>query len=437
MADVRSTTRRGLASAAAVTGGLLAAACGQATNTPQPASKNAAPVTLRVSSWLVEPPSVEAYTKHLIEPFKQESPATTVTVEPMAFSVYPEKLQAYGASNDLPDVIEVSYAWFPEWVKLGWLENLDSVIKRDKVAPAEYDRTVIGMGKWPYEKGPTFSWWTMMGIGTFYYNKSMFDREGQKYPDENWTWDQAADVAKRLTRPGQQWGLHLGSYEASLLHSYGASVLNEDATKCLLDTPASIKAHQFWADLFLKHRVAGTTQEYRDAGASGDAFAAGKIGMYLHGSYQVGRYRQDIKDFQWDVAPLPKGPAGRAVLISGNPSHAVSAPGKNKDRAWEFLRWWITKQNAKQVVLPGNTPTRLAAAKEWTEEQKKEAAPKNIAFITEGAQKSGKRAETGLRQADWNKVWGDARSAINAGRVPAEQGLREATQQIDRILKGA
>ena len=313
------------------------AACGQAGGTSPPGAASAAPVALRVTSWLVEQPSVEAYAKHLVEPFTQESPGTTITVEATAFAAYPEKLQAYGASGDLPDLLEVSYAWFPEWVKLGWLENLDAVIKRDRISAADYDRTVIGMGKWPYEKGPTYSWWTMMGIATFYYNKALFDREGQKYPDESWTWDQAVEVAKRLTRPGQQWGLHVGSYEASLLYAYGGSILNADATKCLLDQPGSIKAHQFWADLFLKHKVSGTSQEYRDAGATGDVFAAGKVGLYLHGSYQIGRYRQEIKDFPWDVAPLPKGPAGRAVLISGNPSHAPrrrrgstrTAPGRS------------------------------------------------------------------------------------------------------------
>jgi len=428
----RNVSRRAVLAASPPPG--LVPACGAAGQAP---TKGTTPVSLRITSWLVEQPSVEAYKSHLIEPYKQESPSTTIAVEATAFSTYPEKLQAYGASGDLPDIIEVSYAWFPEWIKLGWFENLDAVIKRDKINLAEFDKTVTGMGKWPYEKGSTYSWWTMMGIGAFYYNKSMFDREGQKYPDDSWTWDQAVDVGRRLTKPGQQWGLHIGSYEASLLYAYGGSIMNDDATKCLLDSPASVKAHQFWSDLFLKHKVSGAGQEYRDAGAPGDVFAAGKMGMYLHGSYQIGRYRKDIKDFQWDVAPLPRGPAGRAVLISGNPSHAVAAAGKNKDRAWEFLRWWVTKQNARQVVLPGNTPTRLTAAKEWIEEQKKEAAPKSITFITDGAQKSGKRAETGIRNAEWNKILSDTRSAINAGRVPAEQALKDATQQIDRILKGA
>lgn len=88
------------------------------------------------------------------------------------------------------------------------------------------------------------------------------------------------------------------------------------------------------------------------------------------------------------------------------------------------------------MVLPGNTPTRLAAAKEWTEEEKKQPPPQSIGLVLEGAQKHGKRAVTGIRYAEWNKVWTDTRSAINAGKVPPEQALREATQQIDRILKG-
>src|SRR5688500_12224300 len=116
-------SRRSLLAHAGTVGALAAAptallaACGGAAE--QGPAKGTTPVSLRITSWLVEQPSVEAYKTHLVEPFKQESPNTTVTVEPMAFAVYPEKVQAYGASGDLPDIIEVSYAWFPEWVKLG------------------------------------------------------------------------------------------------------------------------------------------------------------------------------------------------------------------------------------------------------------------------------------------------------------------------------
>lgn len=317
----------------------------------------------------------------------------------------------------------------------GW-KTWTPLIREAKIRPADYNQSILGMGKWPFDQGASHSWFTMMGIGAFYVNQSMFAREGLKVPDETWTWEQAVDVARRLTRPGQQWGLQIGSYEQSLIFAYGGQILNEEGTKSRLDQPASIKAHQFWADLFLKHRVSGTSAEFREAGVQGDAFAAGRIGMYLHSSYQIGRFRQDIKDFQWDVVPLPKGPAGRAVMVSGNPSHTLSATGKHKDRAWEFLRWWIGTQNHKQVVLPGNTPTRLAAARQWIEEEKKSPPPQSIALVLEGAQQHGKRATLGRRWPQWSPVWTQASNAILAGNVPTEQALREATQQIDRILMG-
>jgi multiple sugar transport system substrate-binding protein len=428
-------TRRHILGAVPVLGVL--AACGTS-ESAAPASKSAAPVLLRVTSWLVEQPSVETYNKELFAPFKQVNPQTTLTQEAMAFSVYPDKIQAYAASGDMPDILEVSYAWFPEWIKVGLLENLDALIKRDKINPADYDKTVTGMGKWPYDKGPTYSWWTMMSAGCLYVNKSMFDREGQKYPDDTWTWDTAVDVAKKMTKPGQQWGLQLASYWEGMLYSFGAKILSDDSTKSLLDSPESIKGHQFWADLFLKHKVSPTSQDLKDANVSGDSFAAGKVAMYLHSSYRLGQaLRPQIKDFQWDIAPMPKGPAGRAALISGNPSHTLAAAGKNKERAWEFLRWWIAKQNWRQVTLPGNTPTRVAAAKEWVEEQKKEPAPKNIAYVLETTQTFGKRNVTGIRYAEWHdKVWSAAYNAINTGQAPVEQTLKEATAQINRILSG-
>lgn len=58
-------------------------------------------------------------------------------------------------------------------------------------------------------------------------------------------------------------------------------------------------------------------------------------------------------------------------------------------------------------------------------------------MVVDGAQKSGKRAETAPNYADWDKVWTDTRNDINAGKVPAEQALKDATAKIDRIIKGS
>ena len=430
------TTRRAIVAAASATPtAALLAACGGAGETPV-SGKSAPPVTLRMTSWLVTQSSQDVYANELLKPFKEVAPNTTILPEFTAFAAYPDKVQAYSASGEMPDIIEVSYAWFPEWIKLGFLENLDPLLKRDKINGADYDKTVTGMGKWPYDKGPQYTFWTMLSAGCLFINKSLFDREGQKYPDDTWTWDQAAEVAKKLTRPGQQWGLKLASYWEGIIYAHGGEILNQEGTKSLLDQPGAIKGHQFWADLILKHKVTPTSQDLKDAGVVGDEFVAGKVGMWLHSTYRIGEaHRPMIKDFDWDIAPMPKGPGGRAALISGNPSHGVPAAGKQKERAWEFIRWWVTKQNPRQVVLPGNLPTRNAAAKDWVEEQKKMGLPKNIAYALETTQTFGKRNVSGIRYAEWHdKIWKDAYTAINAGQAPVEQTLKEATIQINRLL---
>src|SRR5207249_11715711 len=102
-----------------------------------------------------------------------------------------------------------------------------------------------------------------------------------------------------------------------------------------------------------------------------------------------------------------------------------------------FLRWWLAKRTRRQAVLPGKTPTRLAAAKDWVDEPKTLPPPKNIAYVLATTQTFGKRNVTGVRYAEWHdKVWPAAYHAINAGQAPVEQTLKEATAQINRVLSG-
>ena len=61
----RAITRWGVLGAAPAA---VLAACGQAGGASPPGAASAAPVALRVTSWLVEQPSVEAYSKHLVAP---------------------------------------------------------------------------------------------------------------------------------------------------------------------------------------------------------------------------------------------------------------------------------------------------------------------------------------------------------------------------------
>ena len=70
---------------------------------------------------------------------------------------------------------------------------------------------------------------------------------GVTYPEEGWTYDDMLEIAKKLTIPGEQYGVGIAASNADpsnvfmtlspIVWSYGADFLNEDQTECTLNTP--------------------------------------------------------------------------------------------------------------------------------------------------------------------------------------------------------
>ncbi len=89
---------------------------------------------------------------------------------------------------------------------------------------------------------------------------------------------------------------------------------------------------------------------------SGDAFEQGKAAMEVNGSWLVATDIAAGLDF--GIAPLPKGPAGRATSI--NPTGAVVYKGtKSPDAAWAFVKYLAspaaqTKLMELKASLPAN-----------------------------------------------------------------------------------
>jgi multiple sugar transport system substrate-binding protein len=90
--------------------------------------------------------------------------------------------------------------------------------------------------------------------------------------------------------------------------------------------------------------------------ALGDAFEQGQAAMEANGSWLVATHLAAGLDF--GIAPLPKGPAGRATSI--NPTGAVVYKGtKNPDAAWAFVKYLASPEAQTKIMelkasLPAN-----------------------------------------------------------------------------------
>jgi len=105
----------------------------------------------------------------------------------------------------------------------------------------------------------------------------------------------------------------------------------------LINTPESIEAIQWWADLSHVYDVAP-----RPGGEIWGipGFINGSIAMIVHGTWNPPFWMPQIADsFEWDIAFVPY-QQQRASALAGA-GFAINAHSTKSDQAWEFLKFWL------------------------------------------------------------------------------------------------
>ena len=108
------------------------------------------------------------------------------------------------------------------------------------------------------------------GTGGWLYNRTMFEKAGVALPTDNWTWDDALEAMKKLTKPAEkQWGFWSYNYVEygylPMLWCNGGKYFADDTLKkVVIGEAPSLEAFQWWVDLIYKHKVSpGTSYHSR------------------------------------------------------------------------------------------------------------------------------------------------------------------------------
>ncbi len=214
-----------------------------------------------------------------------------------------------------------------------------------------------------------------------YYNKALFDAAGVSYPDENWTWDDVLDAAKKIVADTDgdgvtdQWGFvtdtgmnRIGAW----IYGNGGSILTEDKTQCTLTEdktqctltdPASVGALEFITGMMFEHKVAPSKVELGELSAM-DTFASGKAGMYVCGGWRVLPFRA-IEEFEWDIAPIPLSPtSGQRGTVVDSVAWSIAKDTKYPDAAWGLLKFFTGEAGQVRMAKGGTaTPSMIEYAR--------------------------------------------------------------------------
>lgn len=330
---------------------LLLSACAPSAGKPQPASagedssgKPAEEVKLAFSIWGSD--DHKKMYQELAAKFKETHPNVSVEVQTIPFNDYQQKLSIMLSSRTAPDIGWLSDTMIPQFLHSGQLADV-SAIQSDAayaygdifpltLQPLMKDGKLYGV---PFSTPPTM----------IFYNKTMFEKKGLKTPAQlvqegKWNYDEMLRSAKALTDPSQGvYGVKLvrewkswSSTLYSLIKAQGADLLSKDGSKFLLNTPQGEKALQMYYDMMFKDGVHPKPGDQL-------TFESGKLGMFRDVYSSVTKARA-IKDFDWDIAPMPQGPGGSGAWV-GFAGYTVFEGSKHPKEAVEFLKFVSSRES--------------------------------------------------------------------------------------------
>ena len=189
------------------------------------------------------------------------------------------------------------------------------------------------------------------------YNKTAFDEAGVSVPqseDEIWTWDEFTEAVKKVVANSDcQYGLAFDKTQRRyqvLMYQFGASVVNNEGTAVVANSPESVEALEY----FIKLHEDGVMPKSVFLGTDDPSalFKSGQLATVIQGSWKISDYSENISDFEWGVTYMPIG-TQRANRLGGNFFCAIKDSGK-EEQAKEFLKWFYDYDNFKIYCEKGN-----------------------------------------------------------------------------------
>jgi multiple sugar transport system substrate-binding protein len=171
--------------------------------------------------------------------------------------------------------------------------------------------------------------------------------------------DDAFGFAIGTANPGRYtWGFH------NLLWQNGANIYAPDLKRAGAAEPAAIEVAEFWAALANQHKIAPPANA-----SCRDAFIAGRLGMWIAGSWNFTGLREAKVDFT--AAPVPK--LFKSPVVWSMP-HQYSFPRvktadkARREAAWTHVRWmtdhvadWTLKAGQVSASRKAHSDPRVTA----------------------------------------------------------------------------
>ena len=375
-----------------------------------------------------------AYLTAQKEAFEASHPGVTIEyVDCESGNEYGVKVSTMLAGGDTSDVIMLKENdQVVQWQASGFAAPLTDYI-------GSYDMSgFVGIEKNYAIDGVQYGIPFRSDFWVLFYNKDLFDAAGVEYPTNDMTWDQYAELAKKLTDKEKDiYGTHYHTWLSTVANW---AVCGTDYTLADGNYDNLLYFYKLYQDL----EDYGACMSFADLKASGlkygAAFENGNIAMMPMGYWQVSTFINDIKagtaSLNWGIVAVPHAEGVAAGSSFGNMTGVMmNAKSEKKDLAWEYMSWLCGPEGAKATASVGARPA-------WVSEEIAEAMASVEGFPTDENSKAALLPTSvamewpvGEKVPDIKTIVNEEHSLIMAREITPEEGVAEMNERVAELLK--
>ncbi|MEV3981190.1 extracellular solute-binding protein [Nonomuraea sp. NPDC049758] len=396
-------------------------------------------VTLKLGFYAAAGDPADTTMRELVKEFTAANPSIKMQLEVAPYVKFFERLRTQIAGGQAPQVWLSDGVLVQEFAARGALADLSDRVKT--VNAADFSGIELNRDA----QGRVFGFPQGAQTPVLFYNKKLFAEAKVAEPTAEWTYDDLAAAAKKLTKDANGDGkpdtYGFRAYSPGFTESwwpivkaFGGDVVGDGGRKVVVDSPQSTAALDWMLRAMGKDGFAPdyVTTEAMGKGVVHTLFATGRVAM----SYGI--YARTLPavsaGIDFGVAPMPKGPAGRGnVAIVNSWVVGKGASPAQADAAWK----WIT-------FFSGEGPQR-----KWAELGEAIPINKKVAATALPADRGPVFLESLDAATDLgtNAVWSEYTEALAkrmnealSGATPVatalQTGQKEAQEVIDRFYAG-
>ena len=259
-----------------------------------------------------------------------------------------DKFISVAQTGNAPDIFLGKGSWLGELAELGYIQSLTNFLtptEEAKFLPEamsglSYQNELWGLPLW-------------FDSILLFYNKELFDINGQEYPQENWTDVELLETALNLTdrSVNQIYGLVWGTispymwpafqygFDHGSLYQGGSIIVNDSA---------SVSAVEFIYDLKYIHRCV----KYDDSSNSAtQAFITNKGAMLIYGGWYIPELNELGVDYGVQILPKIFSTNQRITPMVEVKGWGMSKDNQHSDISYDIIKFLTSKTVQENLLI--------------------------------------------------------------------------------------